>query len=83
MSRHGATSRGRVWKKPRPGRAPVPESEDPTCGCGKRRYRSKGDAERMARLAGDREHEPLHAYHCPEGAGGGWHVGHINRRRRP
>lgn len=79
--KHGPTSRGRLWKKPRQGRVRTPVSHDPECGCAKRSYRSKHDAELAARLAGDREHEPMHAYHCEDG--GLWHIGHQTRRRRP
>lgn len=78
---HGPTSRGRIWKKGRQGRAPVPVSSESECGCGKRSYRSKGDAQRAARMAVDREHEPLHAYHCPEGLGS-WHIGHPTQPKR-
>lgn len=80
--KHGLTSRGRLWKKQPQGRTRTPVSEEAACDCGKRAYRSKHDAELAARLAHDREHEPMHAYHCPDGLGR-WHIGHQNRRRRP
>lgn len=70
----------RRWKKPRNGRQPIPVSDPSSCGCGKNSYRTKGDAERMARLSSDRNMGALHAYHCPSGLGG-WHIGHVGSRR--